>query len=111
MEEERRAWTGGEGEGGLGGTAGGKGERVGNDERTAKAKAAAKVRPRRRPSAGSQGGKRPVVRKVRIAGGPPGGAREGAGATARVLGEGQAELGVGGLSGETRKKRLVLDKT
>ena len=45
-------------------------EKVGKDEKP-KPVAKAKGRPRQIPSAGSQGGKKPVIRKVRITAGPP----------------------------------------
>ena len=45
-------------------------EKVGKDEKP-KPVAKAKGRPRKIPSAGSQGGKKVVIRKVRIASGPP----------------------------------------
>ncbi len=48
-------------------------EKVGKEEKDEKPKPVAKAKgqPRKVPSAGSQGGKKPVIRKVRITAGPP----------------------------------------
>ena len=48
-------------------------KKVGKAEKEARPKPAATARPRKVPSAGSQGGKMPVIRKVRIASAPEAG--------------------------------------